>query len=260
MVMQRISGTDGLGPTEFTFQDMKNLMFSDIQYGASLIKPQLVSMCRSLPGGLAPTAAGTIAVGDSCRVLAAWNGRENPDARGAVLFRAFGENALSLPNGPWSHPFRAASPVTTPYGLDTASKQVQRSFGDGLAALKAAHLPYNVALGTVQYVVRDGRKISLPGGPGDPDGEFDAINEDAVQNPGKDPSSGSSYIQAVTWKSGDSCPEASMLLTYSESANPASPDYADQTELFSRRKWMTAYFCPDQVAAHAVSTTVLRGR
>lgn len=259
MVMKRISGADGLGPASFTFQNMKNLMYSDIPYGATLVKSQLVTMCRSFPRGRAPIGARrTIAVGDSCRVLAAWNNRENPGSRGAVLFRAFWDNALSLPNGPWAHPFSAASPVSTPNGLDTASKQVQRAFGSALAAMKAAHLPYNVRLGAVQYVTLNGRKIPLPGGPGDPNGEFNAINQFGA--PGSVPLYGSSYIQAVTWKTGDSCPEAATVLTYSESANPASPRYADQTELFSRRKWVTPYFCPAQVAAHAVSTTVLHSR
>jgi acyl-homoserine-lactone acylase len=113
MVMRRIDGADGLGPPGFTFADMKNLMYSDIQYGATLVKPQLVAMCRSFPGGLAPTGGGrTIPAGDSRNVLAAWNDRENPRSRGAVLFAAFWENALERPPGdPWSHPFRAADPV-----------------------------------------------------------------------------------------------------------------------------------------------------
>jgi hypothetical protein len=56
--------------------------------------------------------------------------------------------------------------------------------------MKAAHLHYGVRLAAVPYVTLNGRKIALPGGPGDPSG----------------------------------------------------------------------YFCPAQVAAHAVSTTVLRSR
>ncbi len=259
MVTGRISGTDGLGPPGFTFQDMKNLMFSDIQYGASLVKPQLVTMCRAFHGGLAPTSAGrTVPVGDACNVLAAWNGREDIGSRGAVLFRVFWDNALASKAGPWSTPFNPASPLSTPSGLDTASSQVQRAFGDALSTLRAAHIPYNVELRTVQYVVRDGKKIPLPGGPGDPNGEFNAIYQNLLR-PGSVPSAGSSYIQDVTWTSGDSCPEAATLLTYSQSDNPTSPHYADQTELFSRSQWVTAYFCPDQVAAHAVSTVVLTG-
>ncbi len=254
MVMKRIGGTDGLGPPGFTFQDMKNLMFSDIQYGASLVKPQLVSMCHSFPGGLAPTSKGTIPVGDSCNVLAAWNDRENPGSRGAVLFRAFWENALRVPGGPWTHPFNAANPVNTPYGLNTASKAVQQAFGNALASLTAEHLPYDVAVGTVQYVVRNGKQIPLPGGPGDPFGEFNGIYQN---QPGADPAFSSSYIQDVTWSTGNPCPEAATLLTYSESDNPDSPYYADQTELFSHSEWVTADFCPAQVSAHAVSTTVV---
>jgi acyl-homoserine-lactone acylase len=50
---------------------------------------------------------------------------------------------------------------------------------------------------------------------------------------------------------------AATLLTYSQSDNPDSPRYADQTRLFSRRQWVTPYFCPAQVAAHAISVTHL---
>jgi len=260
MVTQRISGTDDLGPAGFTLQDMKDLMFSEIQYGATLVKPQLVSFCRSLPGGLAPTSSGaTVPVGDACDVLAAWNGREDVGSRGDVLFRDFWERALALPEGPWSTPFDPADPVGTPNGLNTADHAVQTAFGDALADLTAAHLPYDVTLGSVQYVVRDGERIPLPGGPGDPDGEFDAIYQNVMTQPGADPSLGSSYLQAVTWAPGNPCPDAAALLTYSESDNPDSPHHTDQTVLFSQQKWATAYFCPAQVAAHAVSTTVVHG-
>ena len=265
MITSRIVGSDGLGRAGFTLQDMKNLMFSDIQYGATLVKSQLVTMCRSFPGGLAPTSTGgTIEVGDSCDVLAAWDGQENPDSRGAALFQAFwcpfvftsnSPGALCQSGSPWTRPFSAADPVGTPSGLDTASTAVQQAFGDALASLTAAHLPYDVPLGQVQYVVRNGQRIPLPGGPGDPSGDFNAIDQ---LQAGADPIDGSSYIQAVTWNPGDSCPQAATLLTYSESGNPTSPHYADQTMLFSRRQWVTPYFCAAQVAAHAVSTTLVR--
>jgi acyl-homoserine-lactone acylase len=258
MVLGRIDGTDGLGPAGFTFAGLKNLMYSDVQYGATLVKPALVAMCRSFPGGLAPTSSGgTIPVGDSCGVLAAWNDRENPGSRGAVLFADFWGEALSLPDGPWSHPFQVSDPVHTPYGLDTASPGVQEAFGDALAQMTAAGQPYDIALGQVQYVTLDGRSIPLPGGPADPNGELNAMY---IGSPGEVPDLGSTYIQVVTWASGDPCPEAATVLTYSESDNPASPHYDDQTKLFSRRQWATAYFCPAQVAAHAVSVTVVSGR
>ncbi|HMH90877.1 MAG TPA: penicillin acylase family protein [Streptosporangiaceae bacterium] len=157
-------------------------------------------------------------------------------------------------------PVPRGRPLGTPSGLNTASAAVQQAFGKALADLAAAHVPYDVARGTLEYVVRDGRKIPLPGGPGDPDGDFNAVYQDIAGHPGADPSMGSSYMQIVTWTGGSRCPQASTLVTYSESANPASPHAADQTELFSQRRWATGYFCPAQVAAHALSTTVLRSR
>jgi acyl-homoserine-lactone acylase len=255
MVTQRIDGTDGLGPAGFTFDDMKNLMYSDIQYGATLVKPQLVAMCRSFPHGLAPTSSGKkIAVGDSCNVLAAWNDQENPGSRGAVLFADFWGMALSDWKATWSHPFQVSDPVQTPYGLNITSSAVQQAFGNALAEMTAGHQPYDIALGQRQYVLLDGQKIPLPGGPADPNGELNAMY---VSYPGAVPSLGSTYIQVVTWASGDPCPEAATVLTYSESDNPRSPHYDDQTKLFSSRQWVTAYFCPAQVAANATSTTVV---
>jgi acyl-homoserine-lactone acylase len=214
-----------------------------------------VAMCRSFPGGLAPTSSGkTIPVGDSCKVLAAWNGRENPTSRGAVLFAFFWGKAVQ--DDPWSHPFQVSDPVHTPYGLNAASTTVQQDFGDALYAMTSAHLPYNITLGQVQYVLLDGHRFPMPGGPADPNGELNDMN---ISPPGAIPSVSSTYIQAVTWTS-SGCPQAATVMTYSESANPDSRHYDDQTRLFSHRQWVTAWFSPAQVAAHAVSTTVVSTR
>jgi acyl-homoserine-lactone acylase len=194
-------------------------------------------------------------------VLANWNGREDVNASGAVLFRDFWEQALALPEGPWATPFNPADPVNTPSGLNTSDKAVVEAFGDALHDLSAAHLPYNATLGTVQYVVRNGTHIALPGGPGDPDGDFNAIYQNVLTQPGADPQIGSSYIQAVTWnaRGAGGCPVARTVLTYSESANPDSPYYADQTKLFSQKGWVDTAFCAADVAAQAKSVQVVSG-
>lgn len=261
MVTQRIAGTDGLGPAGFTLQGMQNLMYSDVQFGVTLVKPQLVQLCESLPGGVAPTSSGgTIPVGDACQVLAGWNGREDPDAQGAVLFREFWERALALPQGPWSVPFDAADPVNTPSGLNIGDQSVVAAFGDALSALTSAGVPYDASLGSMQYVVRDGVRIPIPGGPADPDGDFNGFSQNVLATPGADPGDSTSYIQAVTWNRGGGCPVvARTVLAYSESTDPDSPHYADQTELFSRKGWVRAVFCASDVAAQAVSRQVVSG-
>lgn len=258
----RIAGTDGQGPAGFTRQDMQNLVLANVQYGAELVKPALVEMCNGFVNGEAPTSSGgTMPVGNACSTLAAWNGREDVNARGAVLFRAFWEKALALPEGPWSTPFDPSNPVTTPNGLNTADPKVQQALGDALQEMSDEHLPYDVKLGTVQYVVRGHRHIAIPGGPGDPDGDFDAISENVFdpQDRGVAPSIGSSYIQVVTWH-GKGCPDARTLLTYSQSANPNSRWYADQTRMFAQKHWETEDFCSGAVRRHALSTRHLTGR
>ena len=262
MVQNRIAGTDGLGPAGFTLAGMQNLMYSDIQYGATLVKPQLLRLCRSLPGGLAPTSAGgTVAVGDACAVLAAWNDREEPQSRGAALFRDFWERSFNIPEGPWATPYDPADPVDTPTGLNVGDPAVAQAFGDALADFRAAHVPFDVPLGAVQYVVRNGAHIPIPGGPGDPDGEFNVYtpSADILTHPGGDPGFGSSYIQAVTWVKGSGCPVARTMLTYSESTNPDSPHYADQTALYSHKGWVDAPYCGAAVRAQAVSTSTVTG-
>jgi acyl-homoserine-lactone acylase len=263
MTEKRLAGTDGEGKPGFTGPLMQKLEFSDIQFGASLTKSALVTMCKGFAGGKAPTTSGpTVAVGNSCGVLAHWNGRENIHSRGAVLFRAFWENALQLSSHKlWLHQFKTSQPVTTPNGLNTANTGVQKAFGDALRTMNSLGMPFNVALGTVQYVLRHGKHIPLPGGPGDPDGEFNAIDLD-VFHPSlqhTDPTIGSSYIQVVTWHSSDGCPDAHTILTYSESANPKSRWYDDQTKLFSQRKWETEDFCTKAVNAHTLTKVHLSG-
>ena len=39
------------------------------------------------------------------------------------------------------------------------------------------------------------------------------------------------------------CPDANAILTYSQSTDPASPHYADATELYSNSGWIDMPFC-----------------
>jgi acyl-homoserine-lactone acylase len=70
---------------------------------------------------------------------------------------------------------------------------------------------------------------------------------------------GSSYVQVVTWRDGGSCAvDAATILTYSLSTNPRSPHFADQTRLFSQKKWLTERFCEkDVLASPALQVTRL---
>jgi acyl-homoserine-lactone acylase len=114
-----------------------------------------------------------------------------------------------------------------------------------------------VSPGQVQFATRGSQKIPIHGGPGDPNGEFNAIYNNWIPGQGlSDPILGSSYVQVVTWHN-IACPDTRTILTYSLSANPRSPFYADQTRLFSQKRWVTERFCAADVLAHTLSTTTL---
>jgi acyl-homoserine-lactone acylase len=261
-VQARIDGTDGQGPPGFTVAAMRRLDLSDDSYAAQLTLHDLVNLCDRFQaaGGYAPTSSGgKVRLGDTCATLAHWDGRADPGQRGAVLFATFWNFASAAKPSPFSHPFQLSHPVTTPYGLYTANSTVRTALGDAIAQLRAAHIPVDTTLAAVQYVTYQGRHIPIPGGPGDPDGIFNAIY---VHNePGDSltaPDEGSSFIQVVSWPAHGRCPVGSTILTYSESSNPASPHYADQTKLFSRKQWLPNDFCQSQIAAdpHLTEVTV----
>jgi acyl-homoserine-lactone acylase len=232
---------------------MQRLDLSDIDYAAQLTLPALVKLCHSFQaaGGTAPTSSGgTVRVGNACTTLAHWNMRWDAAQRGAVLFGEFWAFASRAMPSPFTHRFELARPVTTPYGLNTANTTVRDALGDAIAALHKAHVPIDTTLGAVQFVSYHGSQITIPGGPGDPDGIYNAIFEHT--EPGDSltsPDTGSSFIQVVTWPAHGACPVGSTILTYSESSNPASPHFADQTKLFSRKQFLPDRFCESQIAA-----------
>jgi acyl-homoserine-lactone acylase len=65
------------------------------------------------------------------------------------------------------------------------------------------------------------------------------------------PTFATSYIQVVSF--GPKGPEADAILANSQSSDPASPFYADQTEKYSKKVWLTLPFTADSVATHAIA-------
>jgi acyl-homoserine-lactone acylase len=162
---------------------------------------------------------------------------------------------MSSEASPFSNPFDPADPVHTPNGLNTNDPDVQRAYGDALNDLRGAGIRVDAAPRDVQFTTRGRRKIPIHGGPGDPNGEFNAIWADWVPGKGfEDVNGGSSYVQAVTWGR-SRCPRARTILTYSESTNPRSRHSGDQTRLFSRKRWVRERFCRRDVLRGTKLTT-----
>ncbi|MET3984357.1 penicillin acylase family protein [Streptomyces sp. PvR034] len=246
----RINGTDGLPGRGFTPENMRQLLFADNSRAADLALDATVRMCQGLPFGLILVDGNLVNVSEACPILAAWKDHDfTAGSRGSWLFEnywAFLLNGQSIEKLPWRVPFDPKDPVHTPNSLDAGSSHVRDAFGRAVLALRNAGIALNAPLSDVQKITRNGESIPIHGSVS----ELGVLN---VVTPGQvdgklDITFGSSFVQQVSFTA-DGPPRASSVLAYSQSANPNSPHYADQTKLFSAGRWVTERFTEDDIAA-----------
>jgi acyl-homoserine-lactone acylase len=255
MIGRRLAGTDGLGPPGFTLPTLQETMLGQRNYSADLARAAAVAMCRAHPV-LTATNGKKVNVRAACAVLAAWDGRAGLDSRGEVLWRqAYG--ALNYaPGNWWRVPFSPAHPLTTPRGLNTGNPAVRRALADAVQYLQAHRVPLGIPLGRTQHYA----KVPLPGCT-EGEGCFDRV-EGVVPRGGNgvgvDVDNGSTFIMATELTPRG--PRTGTILTNSESANPHSPHYTDQTVLFSRKQWVAERFTEAQINPDpGLQVTTLRG-
>ncbi|MFD5074792.1 penicillin acylase family protein [Streptomyces sp. NPDC058371] len=233
-----------------TVRDLQKQQFANRVPAGDLIADDAARACAALPGGTATGSDGkAVEVSVACGVLKSWDHSMNTDSRGALLFDRFWRKLTAAVPGAqlWKVPFSAADPVRTPRTLNTDAPGFTTVLADAVAELRTAGIALDSKLGAHQFVVRGGRTIPVPGGT-ESLGVWNKV--EPVWNPAgggyTEVTTGSSYIQAVGWD-GSRCPVARTLLTYSQSSNPDSPHYSDQTRLFSGGKWVTSRFCEKDI-------------
>ena len=103
--------------------------------------------------------------------------------------------------------------------------------------------------------MRGDKPFPIHGGPGT-DGVFQAINVSWSPPKGyPNVPHGTSFVQVVHFpKRRGGCPEHRTILTYSQSTDPTSPHFADQTRLFSKKRWVNPPFCASQLRKAKGST------
>lgn len=222
-----------------TVADLQAQQFANRAPAGDLAAADAARACAALPWGSA------VDVSAACGVLAAWDRTAESASRGALLFDRFWRrlSATTPAKDLWLVPFSAADPVRTPRTLNQSAPGVARALADAVAELRAAGIALDAPLGEHQFVVRGGQQLPVGGGT-EALGVWNKIEApwNAAAGGYPEVAHGSSHIQAVGWDGGR-CPVARTLLTYSQSANPNSPYYADQTRLFSQERWVTSRFC-----------------
>ncbi len=249
LVEGRLAGSDGLPGDRFTRDDLQTVMFDDRIYGAELVRDSLVGLCRADPSVVVEGRA--VDLRQACDVLAAWDMKANLDSRGEPIFREFaGFGGLRF-----KVPFDVNDPVNTPNTLDTSNPAVLQALGRAVLRLTDAGIPLDAPLGQVQTERRGSEVIPIHGGTGT-EGAFNVISAPFAGAAGyPDVVAGASFVMVA--ELGPSGPRSRAVLAYSQSTDPTSPHYADQTWLYSRKQWVDLPYLPRDVAREAVSRTQL---
>lgn len=256
-VQDRLAGTDGQSGKKVSADNQEAVFFQGRVLSAELVRPALVTLCTNTPTAAASNGM-VVDLAPACGVLTTWDGKAKTSSVGAVVFREFWRKAQGIA-GLFGTPFNASAPVTTPrdpaVGNPTVAAAMLTALADGVVALNAAGVPVNAKLGDAQYVTRDGVKLPIGGGD-EFEGIFNKITPPGLTAGGYTSIvSGSSYIQIVSFQ-----PEgvkARGLLTYSQSTNPASPYFADQTKVLSTEKFVKFPFTDAEITADPKVTPVL---
>ncbi|MFP3989696.1 penicillin acylase family protein [Streptomyces sp. E11-3] len=233
-----------------TVKDLQRQQFANRAPAGDLASADVARACAALPGGTATGSDGkAVDVSQACEVIKRWDRTMDADSRGALLFDRFWRklNASVPPAERWKVPYSAADPVNTPHTLNTDAPGFAPALADAVAELRAADIALDAKLGDHQFVARGGKRLPIHGGT-ESLGVWNKIEAawDAAGGGYSEVRHGSSHIQAVGWD-GSRCPVARTLLSYSQSSNPNSPHYSDQTRLYADERWVRARFCEKDI-------------
>jgi acyl-homoserine-lactone acylase len=265
-VNDRLTERDGLPGNRMSQAALEQILFSGRSLQAEMLLDDLLASCRRAPSAdiaqsadKPPQPTGNVAGQPSalkrgCAALAKWNRRYDLDSIGSQVFTEFvnqakqpGSEDLGTTPGIWRVPFDPADPVNTPRSLNTDNPAVLQALARAVDRLDKAEIPLEATLAEVQFVLRDGVRIPLHGG-----ATYSSLRATLTPKTGytepMQPSN--SYIQVVTFDS--SGPIADAILASSQSPNPKSEFYADQTWAYSRKQWMRLPFTPADIAAAAI--------
>lgn len=252
----QVTGWNGTS-RRITPEALKALLHADSSLQADLVVPALVAACRARPQ--VSVAAEAVSLSAACDVLARWDRRFDVTSKGAHLFALFVARARlpgseDLADNPalWKIRFDPARPLDTPRDFDASSPLVLTALAQAVNALGDAGVPLDASLGEVQFVTRGGVRWPLSGG-----ATFSAMSGTLRKGVGfTEPINPSnSYIQVVSF--GPRGPVADAVLASSQSGDPASPLYWDQTKLYSQKRWVRLPFTQAAIAVNRLGRRVV---
>ncbi|MEU0555767.1 penicillin acylase family protein [Dactylosporangium sp. NPDC006015] len=272
------------GTARFDLAGLGTAILSGDSLTAAELAGYTVASCRA-QGTRPVNVDGTpVDISAGCAALAAWDRLFDLPSRGAVLWRetigavlAEHPDALTTAGPLFGVAFNPADPGRTPRGAPADPAPLLTGLARAMLRMRAVGLPLNVQLQSVQYTVKAGQRIPVPGSTENVGianmaqyEPFPGSSREPFMNPGTFAEGsdltdrgyvvnyGTSFLLTLAYTS--SGPSARCVLTYSESTDPSSPNYADQTLLFRNKQLRDCRYSEASIAADPkLSVRTVRG-
>lgn len=268
------SGPDGV----FSMEELQQVYMVNRGLLGELLRDDVVARCS----GADPVMVGDDAVdiSEACAVLEDWDLRYDLESVGAVLWR----QVWSLTSGSgyeWQVPFDVNDPLGTPRGLADAPAQgpdpVLQNIAGAISMLGDAGFEIDVPLGDAQFTNKGDLRIPMHGGISldgvaniaAPVIDFADSLEPVEMAASVDPDTGltaagyyadrgPAIVMAIEFT--DDGPRATSIAAYSQSKDPTSPHYADQTQLYSMERFKPVRFTNEEIMSDPnLEVVLIRG-
>jgi acyl-homoserine-lactone acylase len=232
-------------------EHLQQMLFSHRHFGAELFLDQVLGICAAVTAPVLHEGQ-AVDLSSACAVLSAWDRREDINSRGAHVWREFWRRAARIPDR-YQVPFDVNDPMHTPRDLAVDNAAVRDALLQALAAAQTFFEQRSIALdaplGELQFEPRGDERIAIPGGEGGA-GMWSVITApfNEAANAYSPIIHGNSYMQVISWDDNGRV-DARAILSYSQSEDPRSPHFADQTRLYAQSQWVKLPFYEEDILA-----------
>ena len=221
-----------------TFEELQAYKFTNTMLMALRIKRDLLQAARG------KTVDG-VDLSDAVRVLQSWDNTVSRESVGSVLFERFLRRYVRRNDRIFENAWDADSPFDTPSGLGNPEKAL-KDLAEAAKEVEREYGKIDVVRCDVYRLRRGDLDVPLGGASGNY-GVIRVINFARQPDGVYTPHGGDSYVFVVEF--GPRI-RARSILAYSESENPDSPHYNDQSRLFADERFKDTWFYEDDLAAN----------